>query len=757
MARLPQPGGDNGNWGNVLNDYLSQAHKPDGTLKDDSVTSATIADGTVQETQLSSDVVAKLNAPAVIPDGSVAKAKLQGDVQTSLGKADSALQAADIAGKADDAAVLHKAGTETITGSKDFTGGITINGTNIVVGTDSRLTDARTPLDNSVSTAKLQDGGVTSAKIADGTITGADISATAGITKTQLESGVQTSLGKADSALQKATADTLYAGLPTGTPNAGFIPVYDSSSATTMRWSNVQAPTGKAVGWAIVTDTQWAGGADASGAADCTAAIAAAAASTSTCIYFPPGTYLLSSSLSLNAFSGKVLLGAGRNLTVFKVGSGVTTAAFLASSGAAVSDLTIANLTIDCAWTSGATVLNAIQITNGARIRINSVAIKNSGGAGILLQGLNAGGGTPDSRVEECRIDGCGLADGTTGHAVWLKDASTRSVVARCRITNVKGGMGIGLSGAAGTGYPTYCRIVDNTIDMASSTTGFEGIGLTAGCTNAVISANTVFNTYDNGISVTASYCTVTGNNVDGTYNHGITAGGDGLQVVGNFVRNVGKENPALGFGGICLDTGASNCVVMGNRVVDDQGTHTMAYGVKINSSGGNNRIGPNSMAGWLTSAYNGLLSTDLNIDAESYTNGFSFPRVYTDFLASKTASGSISVSSTMYLTNQIVVGSGAAKTSQLTVYSNAGSTRANAALAVATGQVADVLDIYNPGGSVVASITKDGAFKPLAVATSSRPTAATVGAGGMIFDTTLNKPIWSTGSAWVDATGATV
>ncbi|MEP6710546.1 MAG: hypothetical protein ABJA64_02410 [Candidatus Saccharibacteria bacterium] len=36
MARLPQPGGDRGNWGNILNDYLSVAHKSDGTLEDDS-------------------------------------------------------------------------------------------------------------------------------------------------------------------------------------------------------------------------------------------------------------------------------------------------------------------------------------------------------------------------------------------------------------------------------------------------------------------------------------------------------------------------------------------------------------------------------------------------------------------------------------------------------------------------------------------------------------------------------------------------
>ena len=33
MARLPQPGGDKGTWGQVLNDFLSQAHLPDGSLK----------------------------------------------------------------------------------------------------------------------------------------------------------------------------------------------------------------------------------------------------------------------------------------------------------------------------------------------------------------------------------------------------------------------------------------------------------------------------------------------------------------------------------------------------------------------------------------------------------------------------------------------------------------------------------------------------------------------------------------------------
>jgi len=74
MARLPQPGGDNGDWGNILNDYLSQTHKPDGTIKDnavtnsaiapDAITATEIANSSIQEAQLASDVQTKLNQAA---------------------------------------------------------------------------------------------------------------------------------------------------------------------------------------------------------------------------------------------------------------------------------------------------------------------------------------------------------------------------------------------------------------------------------------------------------------------------------------------------------------------------------------------------------------------------------------------------------------------------------------------------------------------------------------------------------------------
>lgn len=40
---------------------------------------------------------------------------------------------------------------------------------------------------------------------------------------------------------------------------------------------------------------------------------------------------------------------------------------------------------------------------------------------------------------------------------------------------------------------------------------------------------------------------------------------------------------------------------------------------------------------------------------------------------------------------------------------------------------------------------------------TAGRPSAATAGAGAMIYDTTLSKPIWSDGSVWRDAAGSSV
>lgn len=65
MARLPVPGGDDGNWGDILNEYLLTAHAADGGLKD----------GSIAEAKLDAGLVAKLNSTTLaisrLPAGSV--------------------------------------------------------------------------------------------------------------------------------------------------------------------------------------------------------------------------------------------------------------------------------------------------------------------------------------------------------------------------------------------------------------------------------------------------------------------------------------------------------------------------------------------------------------------------------------------------------------------------------------------------------------------------------------------------------------
>ena len=67
MARLPQPGGDVGTWGDVLNDYLSTVHNADGTLKN----------GVVTGSHLDATVNSRINSGGAA--GSITPDKLNSD------------------------------------------------------------------------------------------------------------------------------------------------------------------------------------------------------------------------------------------------------------------------------------------------------------------------------------------------------------------------------------------------------------------------------------------------------------------------------------------------------------------------------------------------------------------------------------------------------------------------------------------------------------------------------------------------------
>lgn len=80
MSRLPNPGGDEGQWGDILNDYLSQAHNADGKLKDNVVASSTIAPSAVTSTAIAPSAV----TAAAIKDGSITPTLLSADIQAKL-------------------------------------------------------------------------------------------------------------------------------------------------------------------------------------------------------------------------------------------------------------------------------------------------------------------------------------------------------------------------------------------------------------------------------------------------------------------------------------------------------------------------------------------------------------------------------------------------------------------------------------------------------------------------------------------------
>lgn len=65
--------------------------------------------------------------------------------------------------------------TQTVTGAKDFTGGLTVNSAPVVTTADARLSDMRTPSDGSVTTEKITSGGIAPSAITGTAVTTGDV------------------------------------------------------------------------------------------------------------------------------------------------------------------------------------------------------------------------------------------------------------------------------------------------------------------------------------------------------------------------------------------------------------------------------------------------------------------------------------------------------------------------------------------------------------------------------------------------------
>jgi hypothetical protein len=165
VARLPVPNSDEGAWGTILNDFLSIEHNSDGTLKKAPI----IADAEAKATTAVQTVNGK-TGPTVtltpadlgisgggVPDATTSAkglVQLAGDLAGTA----AAPTVPGLATKATDSAVVHLAGSETVTGVKNFTGGLQSAGQTVVATNDARLSDQRTPSDLSVTAPKLSVG-----------------------------------------------------------------------------------------------------------------------------------------------------------------------------------------------------------------------------------------------------------------------------------------------------------------------------------------------------------------------------------------------------------------------------------------------------------------------------------------------------------------------------------------------------------------------------------------------------------------------
>ncbi len=270
MARLPKPGGDNGSWGDILNDYLSQALDTDGTIKDNAVTANTIAPNSVTNAAIASDAVTAVSIAdgtitnAQLADGTIQEAKLAPAVQAKI---DAATGTADWSAITNKPAVI-AAGTDQATARSSIGAGTS----NLILGTTSstakagdyaptksdvglgnvdNTSDANKPLSTAMQTAlnlKLNsadlDSQTASNIAASGSNTRAALATVIGTSMTTTTADVAYSHVLRHVAGRGLISDTRSDGIVTSATSRVRFPLPEAVTAVRLVWSNFYVPSG---------------------------------------------------------------------------------------------------------------------------------------------------------------------------------------------------------------------------------------------------------------------------------------------------------------------------------------------------------------------------------------------------------------------------------------------------------------------------------------------------------------------------------
>jgi hypothetical protein len=408
------------------------------------------------------------------------------------------------------------------------------------------------------------------------------------------------------------------ASLMTALGDSGYGLVNDSTTAGVVQNFDVRAYG--AVGDGVTNDTTAV-----------QAAITAAIAAGGGVVFFPAGTYVVSTGLSngtIFSISSPNLTfrGAGKKVSIIKsstaMGAGHTLFAVNSTSRVVFEDLGV-----QAAVSSPSS--NAIYFNASANCEVHRVwvdtqfgwsAFLGSGSTGNVIEKLESAGTSSSNNIEinassYNTVEDCDLTGTTSGNGVELyenggsiignvvQNNRMRGTVAsgvavfgttggRVEGNKIDGATTAGIYVANSEANPSTggggLKIIGNTIRGTTAAGGGAGIYITrafggAGPSEVTITANTVTTSASTIpgilINATAMRTSLVGNTITLNGGHGIVINEGRANIIGNTVQNNSQGGVGLR-DNINLQAAATDCSVIGNDASDTQGTPTVQFGV---------------------------------------------------------------------------------------------------------------------------------------------------------------------------------